>query len=237
MTLSAAKPTSPTATSPTQWHSATWEDYVALRDNPDRERVKLAFHQGWLWVDMGGEGINHSGISDLFTLMLGFWAIQIPEKPHTLLGRCLIEKPQTQACAPDLVLYVGDDYPQWQAGERRRIDLTRSRVPDLVGEISDTTLANDLDEQKHLYAALGIPEYWVVDVQGQRVFAFQLQDDQTYKICTTSQALIGLPIHLLEETLKRLSEGTNTSAAAWFAQQIAQLPKETTPNTSASESA
>ena len=45
----------------------------------------------------------------------------------------------------------------------------------LVGEISDPTLSTDLDEKKHLYAELGIPEYWVVDVQGKRVFCFHLQ--------------------------------------------------------------
>jgi hypothetical protein len=70
-----------------------------------------------------------------------------------------LEKPGTQACAPDLVLYVGVDFPIWQPGEPRRIDLNQWRVPNLVGEISDTNLANDLDQQKHLYAALGIPEY------------------------------------------------------------------------------
>jgi Uma2 family endonuclease len=204
------------------WRQATWQDYIALRDDPTQERMKLAFNQGWLWVAMGGEGINHAGVSDLLTMMFGFWAAQHPEQLFTSLGRCLLEKPETQACAPDLVLYIGADYPQWQPGEPRRIDLTQSRVPDLVGEISDTTLTNDLDEQKHLYAALGIPEYWVVDVRGQRVFAFLLQENGEYKTCEESRSLTGLPISLLEEVLKRLSEGTNTSAAAWFAQQIAQ---------------
>jgi Uma2 family endonuclease len=209
-----------TVSSPHQWQRATWQDYLALRDAPTQERIRLAFDQGWLWVAMGGEGINHAGVSDLFTSLLFLWAIQHPEQLFTSLGRCLLEKPETQACAPDLVLYVGADYPQWQPGEPRRIDLSRSRVPDLVGEIADTTLASDLDEQKHLYAALGIPEYWVVDVRGQRVFAFRLQENGEYQICEASRALAGLPIALLEEALQRLSEGTNTSAAAWFTQQI-----------------
>ena len=163
MTVSLSKPDPVLQTlSLRQWHSASWQDYVALRDAPTQERVKLSFNQGKLWVDMGGEGINHSGVSDLFTGLLFLLAIQNPDRLYTSLGRCLIEKPETQACAPDLVLYVGDNYPQWQEGEPRRIDLTRWRVPDLVGEISDTTLTNDLDEQKHLYAELKIPEYWVV---------------------------------------------------------------------------
>lgn len=221
MTASIPKPDSILQTLPLRkWHPATWKNYVALRDAPTQERVKLSFNQGSLWVDMGGEGINHSGVSDLFTLILGFWAVQHPEQLFTLLGRCLIEKPETQACAPDLVLYVGENYPQWQEGEPRRIDLTRWRVPDLVGEISDTTLTNDLDEQKHLYAELKIPEYWVVDVRGLRVFCFQLQENGKYKECAESKVLGGLAIDLLDQTLERLSQGTNTNAAAWFAQQL-----------------
>lgn len=204
-----------------QWHPASWEDYTRLRDAEIQERVKLAFNQGWLWIDMGGEGINHSSVCDLFTMMFGFWAIQHPEQVFTSLGRCLLEKPETQACAPDLVLYVGEDYPQWKPGEPRRVNLSQWRVPNLVGEISDTTLADDLDRQKHLYEALGISEYWVIDVRGERVFAFELQAGE-YQLCTESLALPGLSIQILEETLKKLSEGSNTSAAAWFTQQITQ---------------
>ena len=207
-----------------QWQPATWKDYVSLRDASTSARLKLAFDQGWLWVAMGGEGINHAGVSDLFTSLFFLWAIQHPEQLFTSLGRCLLERPETQACAPDLVLYVGADYPQWQPGEPRRIDLSQTRVPDLVGEIADTTLANDLDQQKHLYAALGIPEYWVVDVRGQRLFMFQLQENSEYHLCEVSQVLTGLPVALLEAVLQRLGQGPNTSAATWFAEQIAHLP-------------
>jgi Uma2 family endonuclease len=205
-----------------QWHSATWEEYELLRDAPLRERMKLAFDRGSLWIDMGGEGINHAGGSDLFTTFLFLWAIQHPEESYSSLGRCLIEKPETQACSPDLVLYVGADYPQWREGQPRLIDLTKWRVPNLVGEIYDTTLASDLDGKKHLYAALEIPEYWVIDVRGRRVFAFLLDENGVYQDCTHSIALSGLAIALLEQALQKLSEGTNTSVAAWFAQEIAK---------------
>jgi len=90
-----------------------------------------------------------------------------------------------------------------------------------VGEISDTTLASDLDEKKALYAALEIPEYWVIDVRVTRIFAFQLQSNGKYEEVAASLALTGLPISLLEQTLARLNEGTNGSAALWFSQQIA----------------
>lgn len=204
-----------------QWQLATWADYERSRDDvtlPDR--VRLFFHAGRLKVNaMGWEGIGHAEVRDLFTMLLAFWFTRHPEQVAQSLGGCLIERRPLQAAAPDLVLYVGGDVPQWAKGEPRRIDLTQWRVPDLVGEVSDTTLASDLDEMKQLYAALGIPEYWVINVLGKQVLAFRLVDGR-YQQCDTSIALPGLPIALLEQTLDQLEQGTNISAANWFMQAI-----------------
>jgi Uma2 family endonuclease len=209
------------------WQPATWEDYLVYRDDRTNNRMRLFFHENYILViDMGWEGINHATINELFTLIFGFWFFTKAEQIYSLLGGCLLEKAKTQSGAPDLVLYLGDDYPRWQEGEPRRIDLNRWRVPNLIGEVSDTTLATDLDEKKRLYADMGIPEYWVIDVQGLRVFAFQLDANGKYQECDSSLALAGLPISLLSQTLGRLKEGTNGSAAAWFAQQIANLKTE-----------
>jgi Uma2 family endonuclease len=38
----------------------------------------------------------------------------------------------------------------------------------LVVEVSDTTLATDLGRKAAIYAAAGIPDYWVIDVEGRR---------------------------------------------------------------------
>lgn len=206
-----------------QWKSATWEDYLRYRDDPTTERVRLFFNGNFLFIEMGGEGINHSRGSDLFTLLLGFWFSRNPEQTADSLGRCLLEKPNQRAAAPDLVLYLGEGAPQWQEGEPRYINLNQWRVPDLVGEIADTTLATDLDEKKQIYADLGIPEYWVIDIQGKRVFAFRLQENRKYQQCTESIALKGLPIAVLEETLQHLGEGTNINAANWFNGAITSL--------------
>ena len=59
-------------------------------------------------------------------------------------------------------------------------DLLLTREPDgegpvplasvaLVIEIADTTLSNDLGIKAEVYARGGVPEYWVVDLAGQRV--------------------------------------------------------------------
>lgn len=200
-----------------QWISATWEEYLSYVENPDLESQGVFFNLNRMWVDMGNEGINHSQVNKLLTMLLFVWFSQKPGIKFQLLGGSVIEKPGQQGAAPDEVLYVGEGYPVWQVGEPRRVNLDRWRVPDLVVEVADTTLAIDLDEKKQLYLALGILEYWVIDVKGQRVLAFRLIDG-VYQQVLVSVVLAGLPIELIEQTLS--IDEANGNAAMWFAKQI-----------------
>jgi len=71
------------------------------------------------------------------------------------------DKPTSEP-EPDIVLL---DRP---AGE-----LNRNPVPSdiaLVVEVSETTLDHDLGPKARLYARAGIVDYWVVDIQGGRVY-------------------------------------------------------------------
>jgi Uma2 family endonuclease len=206
-----------------QWQQATWDDYVALRDDDKSDRCKLFFDNQHLWVEMGAEGINHAKFGDLFAMIIAFWAAKFPDIKLSTLGGCQMEKKGTRAVAPDLVLYVGVDTPTWKTGQSRFINLDQWRSPDLVGEISDTTLAIDLDEKKRLYADLGISEYWVIDVRAYRIFAFRLDQEGVYRECEVSQVLPNLAIALLEKTLEQLATKTNTEAAIWFSQQILDI--------------
>jgi Uma2 family endonuclease len=140
-----------------------------------------------------------------------------------------MEKPENQGAAPDKVLYLGGNSPQWQPGEPRRINLDRWRVPDLVAEISDTTLTTDLDGKKQLYLALGIPEYWVISVRARQVFALRIVDG-LYQECAESVALAGLPIELLDRTLEQM-DNDNGNAALWFAAQLQNLQEPATSPT------
>ena len=203
-----------------QWQQATWDDYVALRDDDQSDRCKLFFDNQQLWVEMGAEGINHAKFGDLFAMILLVCAMKFPDIKLSTFGGCQMEKKGRRAAAPDIVLYVGDDAPIWKVGQSRFIDLAQWRSPDLVGEISDTTLAIDLDEKKRLYADLGISEYWVIDVRACRIFAFRLDEKGIYQQCEVSQVLPNLAIALLEQTMELLDTKTNTEAAIWFSQQI-----------------
>lgn len=206
-----------------QWQEATWERYVQLRDRYEVEKesqVRLYFYDGSLLVDdMGWEGISHSMVRILFEYIFLAWFSQQRQK-FVSLGGTLFEKDGKGAGSPDLVVYTGDEFPVWRAGETRKIDLNRWRVPDLVGEVSDTTLTTDLDEKKRLYASLGIAEYWVVDVKGAQVFCFLLNEKGQYREVSASGLLAGLESRLLEETVAKLAEITAAEASAWFQSKI-----------------
>lgn len=205
-----------------KWQSATWEDYEGIRDDRSIDRVQLFFFNNQLLLEnMGWEGINHARVRELFSIIFYLWFSEFSEQTATLMGGCLLEKKGMQAAAPDLVVYVGKDVPTYQEGNSRSIDLNQHRVPDLVGEVADTTLVSDMREKADLYAELKIPEYWVIDVKGRRVFAFNLSEAGAYFEVESSQVLSGLKISLLNQALENLSV-SNVEAATRFLQQVKQ---------------
>ncbi len=201
---------------------ATWKDYLHRIENPQSELECLFFNCGVMWIeDMDNEGIKHARFNKLFTMILYSWFVKQEDINFDLLGGCVLEKSPYQGAAPDEVLYIGEYFPPSPEVGSRRVDLNQCRVPDLVVEISDTTLSTDLDRKKQLYLALEIPEYWVVNVRGKQVIAFRLIDGE-YEECIESVALAGLPIQLLEQTIDRI-DSHNGNAAMWFASQIKNL--------------
>ena len=58
----------------------------------------------------------------------------------------------------------------------------------LIVEVADTSLAFDLGEKRAKYAAAGIPEYWVVDVQGNVVHVLRNPSGDEYADRRTARA-------------------------------------------------
>ena len=165
--------------------------------------------------------MNQAEVKDLFILMISLWFMAHPNQKARSFSGGLLERSGLQAAAPDLLLYVGDGSPRWKSGETRRIDLDQWRVPNLVGEISDTTLASDLHEMKEIYAAIGVPEYWVIDIQGKRVLMFTL-DGTRYQQVEVSGVMVGLSVKLLNQALERWNQEEGIEIGNWFMQQISQ---------------
>jgi Uma2 family endonuclease len=77
--------------------------------------------------------------------------------PLTALVEASIEAPPTDVPEPDILVTSEPD------GE----GLVPVASVALIVEIADTSLANDLGRKAALYARLGVPEYWVGDVNGR----------------------------------------------------------------------
>jgi Uma2 family endonuclease len=210
-----------------QWQLATWEDYEKFRDTPSPEHIQLFFYNHQLLAEnRGWEGILHSEVRELLSAILAMWLVEYPEIKSKILGGYLMEKVGKQAAAPDISVYLGENLPQYQKGELRSINLDQQRPPDLVIEVADTTLDSDLDQKKHLYAELGIPEYWVIDATGGQAFVFILRDREYYRT-ENSKLISGFTEQLLSEVVEQMKIGSNISAASWFRQQLStSLPKE-----------
>lgn len=217
-----------------RWSIAIWGDYIAAVDanlqaaslgqnkGQNTGNFRIFFNQGRLFVDMGWEGVDHARFRELLAMLFLVWFSQrAPGEPFDCLGGCILEKPEQQAASPDQVLYIGANAPRWQPGQPRRVNLREWRVPDLVCEVGDTTLATDLDEKKQIYTALEIPEYWVIDVRSAQVMMFQLSPTGRYEQIMASRALAGLPVQLLTQAFGQLATEANGTVAQWFAQQLA----------------
>jgi Uma2 family endonuclease len=170
-------------TEPPKWKPATWDDSLAYRDDPTLERVRVFFNRGYLFVDMGNQGINHANVTRLFAMLFFIWFSRFRDLNVSDLGGCVLEKPEKQGALPDLVLYIGENIPQWKEGEPRRIDLSRWRVPDFVAEIADTTLATDMDEKNIFMPSWKFPNIGLSIFEQNEFFAGGLTRRKTTSKC------------------------------------------------------
>jgi Uma2 family endonuclease len=63
------------------------------------------------------------------------------------------------------------DFVALRPGTKRRIPLPEDIL--LIAEVSDTSLRHDRTTKGLLYARAGIPEYWIVDLNGERIEVYR----------------------------------------------------------------
>ena len=99
------------------------------------------------------------------------------------------------------------------------VNLNDYLAPDLVIEVSNTSLSDDLGEKRLLYEEVQVAEYWVIDVKNINIIAFAIADGGSKRI-TESQVLTGLKLEVLTEALKRSRDTNHTEVASWLMQQF-----------------
>lgn len=157
----------PLSTSP-QPLRLTARDFWVLADaGAFADFVKAELIEGELRV-VNAVHPRHARVHAMLTVEIGI-ALKAMGTPLILLSTPSVNLSDTSVPEPDIAL-------------ARRADEKVLSGPDMVLaiEISDTTLAEDMGRKMRLYAAHGVPEYWVADVEGGVIHQFWEPGAQGY---------------------------------------------------------
>ena len=108
-----------------------------------------------------------------------------PGDPHSSvldeLNRQFVRQERRGLCVSSGGLRLSETTELWPdlcLLERKRDGRGNPPAPSarLVVEVSDTTLGDDTGDKLRAYQAAGVPEYWVVDVNGRRVLRYLAPD-------------------------------------------------------------
>jgi Uma2 family endonuclease len=200
------------------WLPASWEEFVTLADAPVSAKLKGYYYNGRMRFEPMSTGSDHSNDHALIMFAITFFAAQ-QRIPMTGKDGCSYRKSGSDEFQPDASYYIGEiaNVIPWGT---RVIDLNQYPLPNLVIEISDTTLADDLGAKRLQYEDLGIPEYWIVNVQAMQILAFAIAPDQSSRRLRESQVLPGLRLEVLEQALERSRQENQSTTTAWLMEQF-----------------
>jgi Uma2 family endonuclease len=199
------------------WLPAAWSEFVKIADAPSSTKLKGYYYSGHMRFEPMSTGSDHSNDHALILVGLALFAAQ-RGIPMTAKDGCSYRRPRSDEFQPDVSYYIGEaaDAIPWGT---RVINLEQYPVPNLVIEISDTSLSDDLGAKRLQYEDLAIPEYWIVDVQATQILAFARADDSIRRV-RESQVLPGLKLEILEQALRRSRQENQSATTAWLMQQF-----------------
>jgi Uma2 family endonuclease len=203
-----------------QWISATWDEFVQILENPLYEESRCYYDKNQIkqmrieTMHVGSEHAKDNGIV-YFAIALYCTLKSIPIVG--LLNASYV-KTGVQGCQPDISYYVGE-ISVLAPHSSSIVSFDESPVPNLVIEISSSTINDDLGKKRLLYEQLGTSEYWVVDVQEVKIIALEMLENGGSRQITVSKLLGGLAIADLEAALKLSREKSQSEVGAWILQK------------------
>jgi Uma2 family endonuclease len=200
------------------WLSATWEEFVKIADDERFDKCKSYYYKGRMRFEPMSTGADHSKAHTVILLAIGLYTTLRGLAANGHDG-CSYRKTGFDEFQPDVSYYIGDraDTIAWCT---RVVELDIYPVPDLIVEISDTSLSDDKVEKRLQYEELEIPEYWIVDVQGLQMIAFAIAADGSSRRIRESQVLPGLDVEVLEQALQRSRQENQSIVMAWLMEQF-----------------
>lgn len=151
-------------------HRVTVDEYRRMGEAGvflEGQRVELI--EGEI-VDMPPMGSRHAVVVTVLADRLSTAASEVSAHVRIQLPLRLGADSEPQ---PDVAVVRGHPRQYWSEHPGPRDVL-------LAVEVAESTLRFDLDVKARVYAAHGIPEYWVVDVAGEKAFVFRQPEENGY---------------------------------------------------------
>ncbi len=203
-----------------QWITATWDEFIQVLENPLYAESRCYYDKNQIrqmrieTMPVGSEHALDNGI--IYAVI--FLYCTLKNIPHAGLLNASYVKRGFQGCQPDISYYIGE-IAALAPRSSSIVSLDESPAPNLVIEISSSTIADDLGKKRLLYEKLGISEYWVVDVQEVKIIALEMLENGGSRQITESKLLGGLAIADLETALQLSREKTQSEVGAWLLQK------------------
>ncbi|QUS60002.1 Uma2 family endonuclease [Synechocystis sp. PCC 7339] len=201
------------------WIIATWDEYIQQLDNLKDQYLKSYYYQGHMRVEMSPVSFDHGQDHVMIIFAVNLF-IALRQIPATGLDTTTFRKSGVRECQPDVAYYLGENARTIPSGTGI-VNLDQYPSPNLVVEISRSSLLDDLGIKRSLYEDLGVREYWIVDVQKPQLFAYSVANLGSQRI-TTSQVLPGLEIGILEEVLQRSRHSNQAEVGYWLLKRFQQ---------------
>jgi Uma2 family endonuclease len=199
------------------WTKADWENYITTIDSPEHEKHQGYYYNGYMRIEDMPTGADHSRYHLLMAFAINLFCT-IEEIAINGFDNCSYRKTGIRECQPDLSYYCGERARLAPVGTSV-INLDEQATPDLVIEISNTTINDDLGAKRLLYEEMGVSEYWIVDVQNTLIYAFTMFDRGSRRI-DVSLVLPGLSIATITEALNLSKEQDQSQIGKWLMSQF-----------------
>ncbi len=199
------------------WIKSDWENYITAIDSPEHEKHQGYYYNGYMRIEDMPTGADHSRYHLLMAFAINLFCT-IGGIPINGFDNCSYRKTGIRECQPDLSYYCGERARLAPVGTSV-INLDEQATPDLVIEISNTTINDDLGAKRLLYEEMGVSEYWIVDVQNTLIYAFTMIDRGS-KRNDTSLVLPELSIATITEALNLSKEQDQSQIGKWLMSQF-----------------
>ena len=202
------------------WVKASWEEFLALANNPDYEKGKFYYYRECLRIETADVGSLHGRQHSIVSGIISYYA-SIKNFRFIELRNSSFRHPNVVEFQPDLSYYIGADFELPPLTDLP-INIREFKLPELVVEIGVFSLGDDLGKKRLMYEQLGVKAYWTVDANNDSIIAFSIADRGS-KEAEKSLVLEGLELGVVEEALKRSHNCDNTAIYRWFIEAISQV--------------